>query len=404
MGRYACTSQEVLIREGRLVGFNAGYGYCAEHQGGYKGKEQRKIEKADNDTENPFYAESVTWPESVFIMEFDDKTIWLTNNETVFYGLANKTDKERRKFIEESFISNIKRQFIKNEKQQEEKMPEILAFWDGIHGDGSFDLVSTAKQGCQLLKKLYAEMQKENVAISSDYSFMFKDRGLSFIIKDQLTEQDMMNKKIVNHHDDMVKKLEKEYYEFLIQEGLICTPQDMKWQNPIYTTIPQVIDFKKGHQGELNPVFFINLTDNSKTKAYKAQKSCKEKGINLLNIAYGNKYSGLIERQPTIPKLPVYLTGDEIKVLVSIIKSQEFIEYAENNPTEEVGQYLLEQLEQYHESEKTEQNQYMVGEKNLEAIAIEQRTEVIDKQTKLLNAKMLEWLHPSKENDKEKTE
>ena len=32
MGRYAYHGQEVLKRDGKLVGFNAGYGFYAEHE------------------------------------------------------------------------------------------------------------------------------------------------------------------------------------------------------------------------------------------------------------------------------------------------------------------------------------------------------------------------------------
>ena len=63
-------------------------------------------------------------------------------------------------------------------------------------------------------------MQKGNVAISSDYSFMFKDRGLSFVLLDQLTQEDLMNKQLVDHRDEMARQFQKEYREYLQKEAL----------------------------------------------------------------------------------------------------------------------------------------------------------------------------------------
>lgn len=45
MGRYAYHGQEVLKRDGKLVGFNAGYGFYSEHEHGYTGEEQIKSKK-----------------------------------------------------------------------------------------------------------------------------------------------------------------------------------------------------------------------------------------------------------------------------------------------------------------------------------------------------------------------
>ena len=94
---------------------------------------------------------------------------------------------------------------MKIEKDTEEEMlefggreldaPEVVALWSaGWNGGGDFDLISTTEQSSEMLRKLYEEIQKGNVAISSDYSFMFKDRGLSFVLLDKLTQQDLMMK------------------------------------------------------------------------------------------------------------------------------------------------------------------------------------------------------------------
>jgi len=63
-------------------------------------------------------------------------------------------------------------------------------------------------------------MQKGNIAISSDYSFLFKDRGLSFVILDRLTNEDLLSKQLVDSRDEMKKQFQKEYREYLAEEGL----------------------------------------------------------------------------------------------------------------------------------------------------------------------------------------
>ena len=47
MSRYAYLGQEVLKRNGKLVGFNAGYGFYGEHEFGYSGNEQMKPKKVE---------------------------------------------------------------------------------------------------------------------------------------------------------------------------------------------------------------------------------------------------------------------------------------------------------------------------------------------------------------------
>ena len=147
-------------------------------------------------------------------MDFSDGSVWLTNNIYNYMNLMEKTEEERHEIMNR-YIYNDDR------KRKEESIfkldaPEVIALWS----NRSFDLISTNEQSSELLKTLYSEIQKENVAISSDYSFMFKDRGLSFVLLDQLTEQDLINKKLVDHYDEMRKQFQKEYREYLQKEGL----------------------------------------------------------------------------------------------------------------------------------------------------------------------------------------
>ena len=224
MGRYAYHGQEVLERDGKLVGFNAGYGFYAEHESDYSGEEQTKPKKLiDKNKNHPFNGEIVENPNAVHMMEFSDGNVWITNDSWNYYSLMKKTEEERREIMDR-YINNDDR------KRTEEFMssfggkvdsPEVIALWSaGWNGGGNFDLISTTEQSSEVLKKLYEEMQKGNVAISSDYSFMFKDRGLSFVLLDQLTQEDLMNKQLVDHRDEMARQFQQEYREYLAKEGL----------------------------------------------------------------------------------------------------------------------------------------------------------------------------------------
>lgn len=224
MGRYAYHGQEVLERDGKLVGFNAGYGFYAEHESDYSGEEQTKPKKLiDKNKNHPFNGEIVENPNAVHMMEFSDGNVWITNDSWNYYSLMKKTEEERREIMDR-YINNDDR------KRTEEFMssfgrkvdsPEVVALWyAGFNGGGNFDLISTNEHSSDLLRKLHKEMQKGNVAISSDYSFMFKDRGLSFVLLDQLTQEDLMNKQLVDHRDEMARQFQQEYREYLAKEGL----------------------------------------------------------------------------------------------------------------------------------------------------------------------------------------
>ena len=224
MGRYAYHGQEVLKRDGKLVGFNAGYGFYSEHEHGYTGEEQIKSKKIiDKNKNHPFNGEIVENPQAINLMEFRDGSVWLTNDGWNYASLMRKTEEERHEIMDR-YINNDDR------KRNEEFMPkfganmdspEVIALWyAGFNGGGNFDLISTNEQSSELIRTLYAEMQRGNVAISSDYSFMFKDRGLSFVLLDQLTQEDLMNKQLVDHRDEMAGQFQKEHREYLQQEGL----------------------------------------------------------------------------------------------------------------------------------------------------------------------------------------
>lgn len=225
MGRYATHSQETLYRDGKLVGFNAGYGFYSEHESDYSGKEQIKPKKlVDKNKNHPFNGEIVENPEAVHMIEFSDGNVWVTSDSWSYASLMKKTEEERREIMDKYIHNDDKKRdadFLSRLGMTSES-PEVVALWSaGFMGSGGrFDLISTSEQSSELLRKLYSEMQKSNVAISSDYSFMFKDRGLSFVLLDQLTQEDLMNKQLVDHRDEMARQFQQEYIEYLQKEGL----------------------------------------------------------------------------------------------------------------------------------------------------------------------------------------
>ena len=98
------------------------------------------------------------------------------------------------------------------------------------------------------------------------------------------------------------------------------------------------------------------------------------------------------------------LTGDEIKALVPVVQSAEYAEYAKSHSQEEVETYLVEELALYRERQTIEDLRYLADKESLGEIASEQRTETVEKSSSSLKDKIGKWLHPDRENDKDKSE
>ena len=310
------------------------------------------------------------------MMKFSDGNVWITNDSLYYYRLMQKTEEERREIVDK-YINNDDR------KRTEEFMssfggkvdsPEVIALWSaGWNGGGNFDLISTTEQSSEVLKKLYEEMQKGNVAISSDYSFMFKDRGLSFVLLDQLTKQDLMMKEYVDHKEELGKKFQKEYREFVDGEGL----GEFEVKYPVGFWNLQISGLNQTDKG-LVPEFYLEL--------YHTNHGDWDNDSCLFNV-------------------PHHMSGDEIKFLVPIAKSEEFITFADSHSKEEIEEYINAQLENYHEQQRLAQEQeYQIGADSLEDIATGQRTETVEKRSSSLKDKIGKWLHPDRENDKDKSE
>ena len=376
MGRYAYHGQEVLERNGELVGFNAGYGFYSEHESHYLGDEQRKQKKLiDKNKNHPFNGEIVENPNAVHMIEFSDGNVWITNDSLFNYRLIQKTEEERNA-IKENYLHNEDRKRTEREMLEfggrELDAPEVVALWSaGWNGGGDFDLISTTEQSSEMLRKLYEEIQKGNVAISSDYSFMFKDRGLSFVLLDKLTQQDLMMKEYVDHKEELGRKFQKEYREFVNSEGL----GEFEVKYPVGFWNLQISGLNQTDKG-LIPEFYLEL--------YHTNHGNWDNNSCLFNV-------------------PHYMSGDEIKFLVPIAKSEEFITFADSHSKEEIEEYINTQLENYHEQQRLAQEQeYQIGEDSLESIAGEQRTENIERKSSSLREKIEKWLNPDRENDKNK--
>ncbi len=98
------------------------------------------------------------------------------------------------------------------------------------------------------------------------------------------------------------------------------------------------------------------------------------------------------------------LTGDEIKALVPVVKSQEYADYAKSHSQEDVETYLIEELALYRERQTIEDARYLKDKESLEEIASEQRTEKVEKRSLSLEDKIVKWLHPDREKAKDKSE
>ena len=200
---------------------------------------------------------------------------------------------------------------------------------------------------------------------------MFKDRGLSFVLLDQLTQQDLMMKEYVDHREELGKKFQKEYREFVDGEGL----GEFEVKYPVGFWNLQISGLNQTDKG-LVPEFYLEL--------YHTNHGDWDNDSCLFNV-------------------PHYMSGDEIKFLVPIAKSEEFITFADNHSKEEIEEYINTQLENYHEQQRLAQEQgYQIGEDSLDSIAGEQRTENIERKSSSLREKIEKWLNPDRENNKNK--
>lgn len=371
MGRYANNGQEVLYRNGKLIGVNIGYGMHAEHEYGYQGEELGMMEGYED---NPFNGEIMSEPELVNLMELNDGNVWMTNNAWKYLDLMRRTEEERKAYIDK-LINNYDREMTESFLKSlgfDITSPEIVALWSS----SSFDLISTTVQSSELIKRLYDEIQRGNVAVSSDYSFLFKNRGLSFVLLDALSNDDLLAKQLVDSRTKMMKQFEKEYHAYLSEQGLNGWGKHGEY--PIEFWNLQIHDIKQDIRGEVDPEFYLEILDTSKGRE------------NLDSLCMHN--------------LPSYLSGSEIKALVPIVQSAEYAEYAKSHTQAEVEQYLIEELGIIRQRETVEAARYLADKEALGAIAESERTGTVEEAKISLGEKVTKWLYPNKEKDKDKPE
>ena len=326
MGRYGVHSQEILDRNDKLIGFNAGFGSHTEHESGYHGFEQKAPEglkyklKLKKIKKHPFYNDIIKNPDEIQMLELADGNVWITNDLGDYYKILKKPKEEQQKIIN-NYINNYDRQ---REEEFYMKMkitpsnPSVIPLWD----DTNFDLISTNNYGKKILMSLYEEIKKGNVAISSDYSFMFKDRGLSFVIVDRLNEDDLKNKRLRDHQNFLAKNFKKQYNEYLKKEGLAGYGVEMKY--PLGFANLRTVGLYETKEG-FSPNFYVEIyhVDNGKWN----NDSC------LFNVKR-------------------YMTDLEIKHLVTIAKSKEFMSFANNRSKKDIEEYIINQLEKFNEQQK----------------------------------------------------
>ena len=208
--------QEALYRNGNLVGFNAGY-----HEGWffhdflYSGPEQMR--SSDKNKDNPFYGQIVENPEVIKMVELGLGHVMITNDSKLYNRLSELSDSQRL----DTIIDRFKLESCVSSYDPNPEDEDVIALWTAGNGkyDGRFYLISNNQQGDRLLRKLYESIKQGNVAISSGYRFLFEDRGLSFILLDQLSPEDFRNKELENQS---MSKLECEFY------GLPCNETSPK--------------------------------------------------------------------------------------------------------------------------------------------------------------------------------
>ena len=185
--------QEILYRNGKFVGLNTGYhlGWFF-HDFIYNGPEQFKTSVKNKD--NPFYGQIIENPKAIQIIEWGENDVLISNIPELYEKLKGLPKEKRATDI----YSRIKENNYGHLDLPDETI--VVSSWypgNEKYG-GRFYLTSIGGKNVDIIKKLYNEIQKSNVAVSSGYTFMFEDRGLSFIILDQLSKEDLENKKIEN--------------------------------------------------------------------------------------------------------------------------------------------------------------------------------------------------------------
>ena len=177
MGRYAYNGYEELINPetGELKGINFGYGFYAEHERGFSCVEQTKPPLKFGKKNKAFEEERIKQPGCIQLIKLDEQHSVLTNSPYLTEDFQAEDLKQSRD-VEE--VAKMSKQF----GMQIGQPNPFYTSWT----DKYFTILSIDSESAQILEHLYQEIMRGNVAVSSNFSSSFKDRGLSFVMLDQL--------------------------------------------------------------------------------------------------------------------------------------------------------------------------------------------------------------------------
>ena len=309
MGRYATSNFQILTnkRNGQLKGINFGYGYYSEHERGYSGSETFDYE--NKQLVGPFIKETIKNPSQVKFFRDSKNRVMLSSDS--FLNRKVKTNEDLIEFIDASLSSddNFMTTFKKEEK--------FYAYWSDDH----FYIIGLEAFANDLLEKLYDNIQRENIAVSSDFSGIFDDRGLSFVVLNQLEPVDFAIKRASEVYEYMLEEQQKKYKQYLKDNGMHFFSEKKK-EYPFELFNVQIQGIDMTSDDEISPYFYVEIYDN----------------IHLNSDLEGRRdfYSNISRR----------LTGLEIEFLVGLAQDAKFTEYANNNSFEDTEKYIIELLEE----------------------------------------------------------
>lgn len=217
MSRYAVHSQEILYDSmGRIAGFNAGYGFYSEHEWGYQGRELANPADHSRHAGSGSFADClVDKPDHVMLVERDDGMAGITNDAR----FANRFDFASSSEWDEYMSGNRD----VSEYGSYGRQPGIFdAFWDSSR----FTVFGKTDEASDAIREVYEATQGGDVAIAANFSPLFSDRGLSFVILSRLDDEATDSRATEVKVDRAMSEGERALNEWLVENG------NPRWQYP----------------------------------------------------------------------------------------------------------------------------------------------------------------------------
>lgn len=365
MARESIWGKEIIKRDGKIVGINLGYGFYGEHESTYNGPEQGKSQ-IDSLERIAFEGETIENTNQIRMFEFDDGMICITND----MDFCNYAERHRMSMdeLQKNFTSYVgyddtNQMFLKSigYKAQDE-IPGIKAAWACR---GVFYLISKDRESNEILKTLYSEIQRKNVAVSNDYRFLFKDRGLSFIMLDQLTREELAKKGLLKCVERVKSEIDKKYIKMVYDQGLLR--RSKKYPITIDYLYAQEL---KISSDDVNPILVIEY---SKTNPQTQDRSYKSS-------------TG-------------YFETEKFEYLLTLLKTDELREFSDSHSLDDVVEYINSNMEEFRSKENKVRN-FEIKEDDLLALASSQRSESVERRLEDLKRSADRWLNPDKEKSK----